>query len=69
MEPGRPLHWYRAGKALVVARIAGNQQGQYYLDLNNRNDGEGIHWAYWSVRDGKYLVEAGRRPACPKSGK
>ncbi len=51
-ESGKPLHWDRDARGLMVYRVKGDRQGSRWFDLADWINGHGGHWHHWFVRDG-----------------
>lgn len=50
--PMQPLHWYRAGAALLVYAVDGSSTGANTFDLTAWQTGTGGEWQHWAVDDG-----------------
>jgi cyanophycinase-like exopeptidase len=63
-EAGTPLTWNRSNQAVKVYKIPATN-GQFYLDLNDWETGEGGSWQDWWVENGSFEVNTDALPpAC-----
>jgi cyanophycinase-like exopeptidase len=61
---GQPLTWNRDGEAIKVAKIAGTQNGENYIDLGGWGFGNGISWENWYVNNGSFFNAPTVDPGC-----
>ncbi|NNF36155.1 MAG: cyanophycinase [Saprospiraceae bacterium] len=49
--------WNRLQAALMVYKLPGSNDGSYFFDLNNWNEGMGGIWQEWRIKEGLLIID------------